>query len=522
MHKGLSIPILALLLATASPAQEKVLPRFNDVTAAGVDGDVAVAFGYERDLRVSPGVGQFDRIACGQPWDLGIDVFNMGSAAQRDLQLRVMVSGSDGLELSRTIRLANPTGNALLPAGESLHHVWEGAFVPRASVDYALEVVTLLPDDSWPSNNVVHRTLTGAALTAPQVPPMPAEFEPGAAAVAGDFNGDGLQDLYLVNHGQNNALLLNQGDGGFLEAGEAAGVDHGGSGVAAIAADLDGDADLDLYLLNAQQKDVLYRNRGDGVFEVAEDAGVGQEAKGSEAAVAADFDGDGDLDLYVVHRRQRNGLWLNDGLARFTLVDAGIAGRGIGRAVAALDVESDGDADLYLVNDGQPDQLFINQGEAVFLEAELSGSAAGRNPGRGLASADFDGDGLPDLYITIEGRPGALYLNEGGGSFNEAEPGMIAASGSAVVARDFDGDGAADLFVTGNRSSQLWLNRGDASFHLVSACAGLDQAGGAVSAVAADLGGDSLPELYLVKAGLPDLLLINHYGNGTACQEAGA
>ena len=513
MHKGLSIPILALLLATAGPAQDSALPPFSDLTAT---------YGHRLDLRVSLDVGQFDRIACGQPWDVGIDVLNMGSHVQRDLQLRVMVSGSDGLELSRTINLSDPSGNALLPAGESLNHVWEGAFVPRASVDYALEVVALLPNDAWPSNNVVHRTLTGAALTASRESLMPAEFEPGAAAVAGDFNGDGLQDLYLVNHGQGNALLLNQGDGGFLEAGEAAGVDHGGSGVAAIAADLDGDADLDLYLLNARQKDVLYRNRGDGVFGVAEDAGVGQEAKGSEAAVAADFDGDGDLDLYLVHPRQHNELWLNDGLARFTLVDAGIGGRGIGRAVAALDVESDGDADLYLVNDGQPDQLFINQGGAVFREAELSGSPAGRNPGRGLASADFDGDGLPDLFIAREGRPGALYLNEGGGSFVEAEPGMIAASGGEVVARDFDGDGAADLFVTGSRSSQLWLNRGDASFHLVRACAGLDVAGGAVAATAADLGGDSLPELYLVKAGLPDLLLINHYGNGTACQEAGA
>lgn len=514
MRKALSILMPALLLATATPAQVEAPSALSDVSA--------VASGHVRDLRLRLSDAHMDRIACGQPHDLALEVLNMGSEAQRDLQVQVMLSGSDGLELSRTIRLAEPSGGPLLAAGESLRHVWEGAFVPRAGVDYALEVEALLPGDDRPSDNVAQITLIGASLTLPQAPPLPAEFGRGAAAVAGDFDGDGLNDIYLVNHGQSNALLLNRGDDGFLEAGQAAGVDHAGFGVAAVAADLDGDADLDLYLLNARQRDVLYRNRGDGVFAVADDVGVGQDAADSEAAVAADFDGDGDLDLYLLQGRRRNELWLNDGLARFTLVDAEIAGRGVGRAVAALDADADGDVDLYLVNDGQPDQLFINQGDAVFLEAELSGSAAGRSPGRGLASADFDGDGLPDLFIAREGGPGALYLNRGDGGLIEAEPGMIAASGGEVVARDFDGDGAVDLFVTGGRSSRLWLNRGDASFHPVSACAGLDLAGGAVAAAAADFAGDGLPELYLVKAGLPDLLLVNHYGKGAACREGGA
>ena len=350
---------------------------------------------------------------------------------------------------------------------------------------------------------------------------MPGEFEPGAAAVAGDFNGDGHQDLYLVNHGQTNSLLLNGGDGSFVEAGAAAGVDHGGFGVAAVAADFDGDDDLDLYLLNARQPDLLYRNRGDGVFEAVADAGVGQEARSSEAAVAADLDGDGDQDLYLVHQRERNELWLNDGAGRFSLAEAGVAGRGIGRAVAAIDLDADGDLDLLLVNDGQPDQLFINQGDASFLDAELTGSAAGRNPGRDVVSADFNDDGLPDLYIAYSGRAGALYLNEGGGRLREAV-GMIDASGSDALARDVDGDGAIDLVLTGSQSTRLWLNRGDASFHMASACSGLDAAGGASALTAADFRGDGLPELYLVRAGLPDLLLVNHYGAGEACREADA
>ncbi len=481
----------------------------------------AAGYGHDHDLRVSLAPGHGDRIVCGQPYQLGIDVRNMGRAAVSELELQVSVAGSDGLQELQTISLSSSSGDTLLPPGETLRHLHTGSWLAQAGVDYALEVEVLSPEDKWPANNVDHVTLTGAALIAPEVPLMPAEYEPGAAAVAGDFNGDGLNDLYLVNHGQTNALLLNDGDGGFVEAGAAAGVAHGGFGVAAVAADFDGDDDLDLYLLNARQPDLLYRNRGDGVFEAVKDAGVGQEARSSEAAVAADVDGDGDQDLYLVHQRERNELWLNDGAGRFRLAEAGVAGRGIGRAAAADDFDADGDIDLYLVNDGQPDQLFLNQGDGSFLDGELTGSAAQRSPGRAVAGADFNDDGLPDLFVVSAGRPGALYLNAAGGGFSEM-PGMIAASGSDAVARDFDGDGAVDLLVTGGQSSQLWLNRGDASFHMVSACSGLDVAGGAVAATAADFNGDELPELYLVKAGLPDLLFTNHYGAGAACREAGA
>ena len=105
----------------------------------------AASYGHELDLRVSLAPGHGDRIACGQPYHIGIDVLNMGSETLRDLQLRVMVSGSDGLELSRTISLSDPSGGALLPSGDSLHQVWDGAFVPGAGVDYALEVEAQLP-----------------------------------------------------------------------------------------------------------------------------------------------------------------------------------------------------------------------------------------------------------------------------------------------------------------------------------------------------------------------------------------
>ena len=130
-----------------------------------------------------------------------------------------------------------------------------------------------------------------------------------------DFDGDGFLDLYVVNgsniakrepdpvynalNGYPNALFMNDGDGTFTERGAAAGVAHTGFGLSSAAADYDGDGDTDLFVANDFGFDVLYRNRGDGTFEdITEAAGISAR-RASMSAAWGDVDGDGAPELFV-------------------------------------------------------------------------------------------------------------------------------------------------------------------------------------------------------------------------------
>ena len=130
-------------------------------------------------------------------------------------------------------------------------------------------------------------------------------------AVSGDFDQDGDLDLYVVNDGQAKVLYLNQGDGTFEAAPESAGLTDRSGGRSAVAGDFDQDGDLDIYLVKDREANVLYLNQGDGTFTVAPpEASVADEDR-SWGVVAADFDHDSDLDLYVTNLAQANTLYLS-------------------------------------------------------------------------------------------------------------------------------------------------------------------------------------------------------------------
>ena len=265
--------------------------------------------------------------------------------------------------------------------------------------------------------------------------------------IVGDIDNDGDQDVFLCNYGPN-VLMLNNGDGTFRDVSQSAQVDRPGWSSGGAMLDFDNDGDLDIYVANyglwklpeddifcgdpeskirmycspravRTTKHFLYRNNGDGTFtDVYDDFLVdaaGKPIPGRAdghgfAAVAADIDGDGRVDLYVANDMNPNFLFLNRGNGKFedateasgAAFDAkGEAQSGMG--VDAEDIDGDGDLDLIASNfDHEYNTIHSNLGQASFMDVTpMYGLASDTTPyvGWGLALADFDSDGWPDCFV---------------------------------------------------------------------------------------------------------------------------
>ena len=181
-----------------------------------------------------------------------------------------------------------------------------------------------------------------------------------------DYDNDGDQDVYVANFwGAPNVLYRNNGDTTFTEVAATAGVDNANDGEGVAWGDYDNDGDLDLYLTNDwNQANVLYRNNGDTTFtDVTAQASVGDTGTGRNP-LFADVDNDGDLDLYVVNAGQSNVLYRNNGDGTFTDMAWIWSGddAGSGQGAATGDYDNDGYLDLYVVNMGTYNRLYHNNG----------------------------------------------------------------------------------------------------------------------------------------------------------------
>ncbi len=324
----------------------------------------------------------------------------------------------------------------------------------------------------------------------------------GSGVVIFDYDGDGDNDVLFVDSGAlpgydgepgRTVLFRNDlaatGEPHFVDVTAEAGVALKAYGMGAVAGDVDGDGDLDLYL-TAYGPNVLLRNEGDGTFrDVTAEAGVGDPLWSSSAAFA-DVDGDGDLDLYVanyvlfdlaVHPlcgETESGLasychpaifpglpdhfYRNRGDGRFEEATAAAGfpsddGKGLG--VIFGDVDADGLDDLYVANDTTPNFLYRNRGNGTFEDISfLSGTALNADgkaeAGMGVDFQDLDQDELPELVVTnFDLETNGLYGNLGGGLFFDrrfvariAEPSLYRV-GFGVAFADLDRDGDADLVI---------------------------------------------------------------------------
>jgi hypothetical protein len=333
-----------------------------------------------------------------------------------------------------------------------------------------------------------------------------------SSVTVGDYNNDGFEDLFVTYWGRN-VLYRNNGDGTFTDVTKEAGLldarTRWGAGCAFL--DYNRDGHLDLFVSNYLEFDLtkvpkpggntncnwkgipvncgprglppaghsLYRNNGNGTFtDVSQAAGISR-ATGTYGmtVAAADFDNDGWPDIYIAcdstpslyFRNQHDGTFAEEGLERGIAVNEdGMEQAGMGLGIGDFDL--DGNLDIFKTHfSDDTNVLYRNNGKGVFDDVTIRSGLAveTRFIGWGAGIADFDNNGLPDLFFAtgsvypeVEKKlpnypyrtPRVVFRNLGGGKFEElieeAGPGVAAVHPSRGCAfGDFDNDGDLDIVI---------------------------------------------------------------------------
>ena len=294
----------------------------------------------------------------------------------------------------------------------------------------------------------------------------------GDVAVA-DFDGDHDQDLFVsyggVGGSEGERYLLRNDFGHFSDVTADAGIDRSGPVGRALFADFDNDTILDLFVASGE-RNVLYKVNEEGAFrDVTRDAGVGTEGR-SNSSVFVDIDHDGDLDLYVANTGA-NRVYRNNGDGSFTEMAermGAVGGPADSRDVAFADFDEDGDIDLFVANEDTADVLYTNLRQGRLGNVARQSGVEGTSGSRAAVVGDYDNDGFMDLFVTGASGHYMLYRNAGDGTLepdsrSSALNALENISGVDAVFLDFDNDGHLDLFVVGE--SQSDGERGVFLFH---------------------------------------------------------
>ncbi len=340
-------------------------------------------------------------------------------------------------------------------------------------------------------------------------------YIPGGGVAFADYNNDGYVDMVIATYNKFK-LYKNNGDGTFADVTAASGINFTGLSLkSAVFGDYNNDGWRDLYLTSWYDGNKLYKNNGDGTFtDVTTSAGVGVPIfYQSTCAAWGDYNKDGLLDLYVGNYGniegmgdQPNILFKNNGNGTFTDVttQAGVADS-IGKkplGITIFDYDLDGWQDIYINMDKeQRSTMFHNNGNGTFTDVTVASGTNCHVDAMGTSIADYNHDGLLDIYVS-NGPPGnILYKNNGNGTFTD----VTLQTGTSVNKEcwgnnfiDYNNDGWLDIFATAahgiDRCDVLLRNNGNNTFTNVGFNIGVKDSAFSFGTAKADIDNDGYPD----------------------------
>jgi hypothetical protein len=360
------------------------------------------------------------------------------------------------------------------------------------------------------------------------------------SVIADDFDGDGLIDLLIGNSDPSASLLYfrNTGLGTFAEDAKARGLAGFLGGNNLVQADYDNDGRVDVLVLRGaglgeagRQPVSLLKNGPQEFSDVTYDVGLGETESPTTAGAWADFDNDGDLDLYLTRETGPNSLFRNDGVAGFVDVAAGAGVTNDRTSVSASwgDYNADRFSDLYVANAEGGNRLYRNDGQGRFVDVAQELGLVGPSHGAIAWFWDVNNDGRLDVFapsndVGIEhtsayyfglprtDEPDHLYLQREDGRFeNVAEAFGLRAESQPRGGNfgDVDNDGFPDLYLAtaapGFESlmpNLMYRNRGGAGFDNVTFSGGFGHLQKGNGVAFADFDNDGDQDVFLQVGGL--------------------